>query len=65
LLTRLVPADLSGRAILDYGSGSFQYKLEAPVEAVIERESNAQENVKGIPTMRAVHGHSDPTELLA
>jgi two-component sensor histidine kinase len=65
LLTRLVPADLSGRATLDYGSGSFQYELEAPVEAVIEQESNAEENVKGIPTMRVVHGHSNPTKLLA
>jgi two-component sensor histidine kinase len=65
LLTCLVPADLSGRATLDYGSGSFQYKLEVPVEAVIEQASNAEENVKGIPTMRVVHGHSDPTELLA
>jgi two-component sensor histidine kinase len=65
LLTRLVPADLSGRAMLDYSSGSFQYELEAPVEAVIEQESNDEENVKGIPTMRVVHGHSDPTELLA
>jgi hypothetical protein len=65
LLTRLVPADLSGRATLDYSSGSFQYELEAPVEAVIEQESNDEENVKGIPTMRVVHGHSDPTELLA
>ena len=65
LLTRLVPADLSGRATLDHASGSFRYELEAPVEAVVEQESNAVENMKGIPTMRVVHGHSDPTELFA
>jgi two-component sensor histidine kinase len=60
LLTRLVPADLSGRATLDYGSGSFQYELEAPVEAVIEQASNDKENVKGIPTMRAVSAAVKP-----
>ena len=65
MLTRLVPADLSGRATLDYGSGSFQYELEAPVEAVIEQESNAVETVKVIPTMRVLHGRPDPTEFLA
>ena len=65
MLTRLVPADLSGRATLDYGSGSFQYELEAPVEAVIEQESSGAANVNVIPTIRVVDGRSDPTELLA
>jgi two-component sensor histidine kinase len=65
LLTRLVPTDLSGSATLNYAAGSFRYELEAPVEAVIEQESSAAVNVKVIPTMRAVHGRPDPTELLA
>jgi two-component sensor histidine kinase len=65
LLTRLVPADLSGRATLDCASGSFRYELEAPVEAVIEQGSSAAVNVNVIPTMRVVHGRPDPTELLA
>jgi two-component sensor histidine kinase len=64
LLTRLVPADLSGRATLDYASGSFRYELEAPVEAVIEQESNAVENVKGISTMHVIRERPDPKELL-
>ena len=65
LLTRLVPADLSGRATLDYASGSFGYELEAPVEAVIEQESNDVENVKGNSTMRVIRERLDPKELLA
>ena len=65
LLTRLVPADLSGRATLDYASGSFRYELEVPVEAVIEQESNAVENVKGISTMRVIRERPDPKESLA
>ena len=65
LLTSLVPADLSGRAALDYVSGSFRYELDAPVEAVIERESIAEVNVKGIPTMRVIRERPDPKELLA
>jgi len=44
---------------------SFRYKLEAPVEAVIEQESSAAVNVKVIPIRRVVHGRPDPTELLA
>jgi hypothetical protein len=44
---------------------SFRYKLDAPVEAVIEQESSAAVNVKVIPTRRVVHGRPDPTELLA
>jgi len=40
----LVPADLSGRATLNYEAGSFRYELEAPVEAVVEQESNAAVN---------------------
>jgi two-component sensor histidine kinase len=63
LLTRLVPADLSGRAALNYDSGSFRYELEAPVEAVVEHESSAV--VKEIPTMRGIREHPDPKELLA
>jgi two-component sensor histidine kinase len=65
LLTRLVPADLSGCATLNYESGSFRYELEAPVEAVIEQESIAEVNVKGIPTMRVIRERPDPKELLA
>ena len=65
LLTSLVPADLSGRATLDYVSGSFRYELDAPVEAVIEQESIAEVNVKGIPTMRVIRERPDPKELLA
>jgi two-component sensor histidine kinase len=65
LLTRLVPADLSGCGTLNYESGSFRYELEAPVEAVIEQESIAEVNVKGIPTMRVIRERPDPKELLA
>ena len=65
LLTRLVPADLSGRATLNYEAGSFRYELEAPVEAVIERESIVEVNVNGIPTMPVIRERPDPKELLA
>ena len=65
LLTRLVPADLSGCATLDYASGSFRYELEAPVEAVIEQDSNDVENVKRISTMSVILERPDPKELLA
>jgi two-component sensor histidine kinase len=64
LLTRLVPADLSGRAMLAYALGSFRYELEAPVDAVIEQESNAVGNVKGMSTMRVIRERPDPKELL-
>ena len=40
LLARLVPDDLSGRATLNYEPGCFRYELEAPVEGVVEQESN-------------------------
>jgi len=65
LLTRLVPADLSGCATLNYESGSFRYELEAPVQAVIEQEPNAVENVKEISTFRVIPALPDPKELLA
>jgi hypothetical protein len=38
---------------------------EVPVEAVIEQESNAVKNVKGISTMRVIRERPDPKELLA
>jgi hypothetical protein len=56
---------MSGRATLDYGSGSFQYELEAPAKVVFEQESIAAVNVDVIPTLRVVRGRPDPTELLA
>ena len=65
MLTRLVPADLSGRATLNYEAGSFRYELEAPVEAVIEQESIVEVNVNGIPRMRVNRERPDPKELLA
>jgi hypothetical protein len=65
LLTRLVPADLSGSATLNYEAGSFRYELEAPVETVIEQESGVVEDAKEIPTMRIIRGRPDPKELLA
>ena len=65
LLTRLVPTDLSGRATLNYESGSFRYELEAPVQAVIEQEPNAVENVKTISASRVIPALPDPKELLA
>jgi two-component sensor histidine kinase len=48
LLTRLVPGDLSGRAALNYEPGGFRYELEAPVECVIEQETNAAVNLKAV-----------------
>ena len=65
LLTRLVPTDLSGCATLNYESGSFRYELEAPVQAVIEQEPNAVENVKTISASRVIPALPDPKELLA
>jgi two-component sensor histidine kinase len=58
LLTRLVPGDLSGRATLNYESGWFRYELEAPVERVIEQESNAAVIVKAAAPLRVIGGHS-------
>jgi two-component sensor histidine kinase len=65
LLTRLVPADLSGCAAVKYESGSFSYELEAPVEAVVEQEPSALINGKGLPTARVIHGRPDAEELSA
>ena len=61
LLICLVPADLSGRATLNYESGSFRYELEAPIEAVVEQESIAVVN----PTVRIIRRPSDADELSA
>ena len=63
LLTRLVPGDLSGRATLNYESGWFRYELEAPVERVVEQESNAAVIVKAVVPLRVIGGHSDADEL--
>jgi hypothetical protein len=65
LLTRLVPGDLSGRATLNYESGWFRYELEAPVERVVEQESNAEMNVKAVLPLRVIRGDSDAVELEA
>jgi two-component sensor histidine kinase len=65
LLTRLVPADLSGCAVVKYESGSFSYELEAPVEAVVEQEPSALINGKGLPTARVIQGRPDAEELSA
>jgi two-component sensor histidine kinase len=63
LLTRLVPGDLSGRATLNYQSGWFQYELEAPVERIIEQESNAAVIVKTVAPLRVIGGQSDAVEF--
>jgi len=63
LLTRLVPGDLSGRATLNYESGWFRYDLEAPVERVVEQESNAAVIVKPVVPLHVVGGHSGAVEL--
>ena len=65
LLTRLVPADLSGCATLNYESGSLRYELEAPVETVVEQESGVVEEAKEIPAMLVIRGRPDSKELLA
>jgi two-component sensor histidine kinase len=65
LLTRLVPGDLSGRATLNYESGWFRYELEAPVERVVEQESNAAVIVKAVVPLRVIGGHSGAVELEA
>jgi two-component sensor histidine kinase len=65
LLTRLVPGDLSGRATLNYESGRFTYELEAPVERVVEQESNAAVSVKAAFPLRVIGGHSEADELEA
>jgi two-component sensor histidine kinase len=63
LLTRLVPGDLSGRATLNYESGWFRYELEAPVERVVEQESNAAVIVKAAIPLRVIRGHSGADAL--
>src|SRR5664280_549954 len=63
LLTRLVPGDLSGQATLNFESGWFRYELEAPVERVVEQESNAAVNVKAVVPLHVIGGHSDADEL--
>jgi two-component sensor histidine kinase len=63
LLTRLVPGDLSGRATLNYESGWFRYELEAPVERVVEQETNAAVIEKAVVPVRVIGGHSGADEL--
>jgi two-component sensor histidine kinase len=63
LLTRLVPGDLSGQATLNFDSGWFRYELEAPVERVVEQESNAEVKVKAVVPLRVIGGHSGADEL--
>jgi two-component sensor histidine kinase len=63
LLTRLVPGDLSGRATLKYESGWFRYELEAPVERVVEQESNAAVIVKAVFPLHVISGHSGAVGL--
>jgi two-component sensor histidine kinase len=63
LLTRLVPSDLSGQATLNYELGGFGYELQAPVECVVEQESNAAVNVKAVSPLRVVSGRSDADEV--
>ena len=62
LLTRLVPGDLSGRATLNVESGRFTYELEAPVERVIERETNVAVNVKAVFPLHVARGHPGTDE---
>jgi two-component sensor histidine kinase len=63
LLTRLVPGDLSGQATLNFESCWFRYELEAPVERVVERETNVAVNVKAVVPLRVIGGHSGADEL--
>ena len=62
LLTRLVPGDLSGRATLNFESGWLRYELEAPVERVVERETNVAVNVKAVFALHGTRGHLDTDE---
>jgi len=48
LLTRLVPGDLFGRANLTFDRGRFRYELEAPLERVVEQETNAGVNLTSV-----------------
>ena len=63
LLTRLVPGELSGRATLTYDSDWFRYELEAPVERIVEQESNAAVNVRAAP-LHIARGHSDADDVV-
>jgi len=65
LLTRLVPGDLSGRATLNFESSWFRYELEAPVERVVERETNAAVIVKAVFPPGATRGHLGADKLRA
>ena len=65
LLTRLVPGDLSGRATLNFESGWFRYELEAPVEYVVEQESNSEVTVKAAVPLHVARGQSDSDGLVA
>lgn len=65
LLTRLVPGDLSGRATLNFESGWFRYELEAPIERVVEQETNAAVIVKSVVPLHVTRGHSAADELVA
>jgi two-component sensor histidine kinase len=65
LLTRLVPGDLSGRATLNFESSWFRYELEAPVERVIERETNAAVIVKAVFPLGVTPGHLGSDKLTA
>src|SRR5450759_1368306 len=62
LLTRLVPGDLSGRATLNFESGWLRYELEAPVERVVERETNVAVNVKAVFALHGTRGQLDTDE---
>jgi two-component sensor histidine kinase len=63
LLTRLVPGDLSGRATLSYESGWFRYELEAPVERVVEQETNETVTVKAVAPLRVARDHLSVVKL--
>ena len=58
LLTRLVPGDLLGQATLNFEPAGFSYELEAPVERVVEQETNAAVNLKAVVPLRVIDGHS-------
>jgi two-component sensor histidine kinase len=63
LLTRLVPGDLLGRAMLNFEPAGFSYELEAPVERVVEQETNAAVNLKAVVPLHVIGGHSGADEL--
>ena len=41
----------------------FRYELEAPIERVVEQETNVAVNVKAVVPLRVIGGHSDADEL--